>query len=55
MRNQRMYDEFLELVQTDSASGKEDAIAVKLINSYLDPITALNASAEGEAVTLTAG
>ncbi len=33
----------------------EDAIAVKLINSYLDPITVLNASAEGEAVTLTAG
>ena len=30
MKNQRMYDEFLELVQTDSASGKEDAIAAKL-------------------------
>lgn len=30
MKNQRMYDELLELVQTDSASGKEDAIAEKL-------------------------
>lgn len=30
MDKQRMYNEFLELVQTDSASGKEDAIAVKL-------------------------